>query len=73
MTIQDEMINYMIRELAHLLMEEQPALTLEEAMDQVFNSTTYQKVMDTTNGLYSQSPRYVYSILQHELRTGRIG
>jgi hypothetical protein len=73
MKIEDEMINYMIRELAHLLMEEQPTLTLEEAMDQVFNSTTYQKVMDTTNGLYSQSPRYVYSILQHELRTGRIG
>lgn len=73
MTIEDEMINYMLKELALLLIEEHPELSLEEATDQVFNSVTYQKVIDTSNGLYSQSPRYVYSILQHEMKTGVIG
>jgi hypothetical protein len=55
MTIEDEMINYMLKELASLLIEEHPELSLEEATDQVFNSVTYQKVIDTSNGLYSQS------------------
>lgn len=73
MTIEDEMINYMLKELSALLIEEHSELSIEEATDLVFNSETYQKVIDTTNGLYSQSPRYVYSILQHELSTGVIG
>jgi hypothetical protein len=39
----------------------------------VFNSDTYEKVMDEGTGLYYQSPRYVFSYLITELKTGKLG
>jgi hypothetical protein len=63
----------MIGDLAALLIECNPSLTMEQAMSVVFNSDTYEKVMDECTGLYYQSPRYVFSYLSTELKTGKLG
>ena len=48
-------------------------LSMEEALSMVFNSETDQKLLDDNTRLYYQSPRYVYTYLEHVLKTGRIG
>jgi hypothetical protein len=63
----------MIGDLAALLIERNPSLTMEQAMSEVFNSDTYEKVMDEGTGLYYQSPRYVFSYFITELKTGKLG
>ena len=46
---------------------------MQKALDIVFNSDTYQKLLNDTTRLYYQSARYVFSYLQHELETGKVG
>lgn len=48
-------------------------LSVEEGLDVVYNSETYEKLMDTSTGLYSQSAGYVYSFLSNEQEYGRMG
>ena len=62
----------MASELAVLLMEENPQLTMEQALEIVLNSDTYQRLQKDSAQLYHQSPRYVYSFLETELKTGKM-
>ena len=62
----------MVKHLALLLVEDQPQLTMEQALATVINSDTYQRLQRDATGLYYQSPRYVYSFLDSELKTGSI-
>lgn len=68
----DEMKNDMVKELAVLLMEKDSSLSMDRALSLVFNSDTYQKILDEKTRLYYQSPRYVFSYLENELETGKI-
>ena len=43
-----------------------------QALADVINSDTYQRLQDDGTTFYYQSPRYVYSFLQTELKTGKI-
>lgn len=43
-----------------------------EAMSAVYNSQTYEKILDLSTGLYYQSAAYNYELLKHELQTGRL-
>ena len=52
---------------------EERGLTMKQALDTVYNSETYTKVLDLRTGLYSQSTAYVYSILETEILTGKLG
>lgn len=63
----------MVKNLALLMVEKDPSLTMEQALSIVFNSETYQKMMDEETRLYYQSPRYVFSFLETELNTGKMG
>lgn len=72
MSEKDEMKNDMVKELASLLMENDGSLTMEQALSLVFNSDTYQKLLNDKTRLYYQSPLYVYSYLENELKTGKI-
>ncbi|MBQ6772169.1 MAG: hypothetical protein IJP44_14490 [Bacteroidales bacterium] len=63
----------MVKSLALLLMEKDTTLSMEQALSIVFNSDTYQKLMDEKTRLYYQSPRYVLSFLETELTTGKMG
>lgn len=42
-----------------------------EALDTVYHSQFYDKLMDTETGLYYQSPAYCYEFLKHELKYGK--
>lgn len=72
MNIQEQMKLDMVKNLALLLLDDEPQLTMEQALSTVFNSDTYQRLLRDATGLYYQSPRYVYSFLQSEIKTGSI-
>lgn len=66
------MIEELVKELSLRLMED-CGMTMRQALDTVYNSETYSKVLDLGTGLYSQSTAYVYSILETEILTGKVG
>jgi hypothetical protein len=72
MSTQELMKLDMVKNLALLLMDDDPQLTMEQALATVINSDTYQRLQRDVTGLYHQSPRYVYSFLKSELTTDSI-
>ena len=66
------MIEELVKELT-LRLKDERGLTKRQALDTVYNSETYTKVFDLRTGLFSQSTAYVYSILETEILTGKIG
>ena len=44
----------------------------EDAMDGVYNSQLYEKILDLETGLYYQSAGYNYELLRNELLTGKV-
>ena len=62
----------MVKHLALRLMDENSQLTIEQALSTVINSDTYQRLQDDATGLYYQSPGYVYSFLENELKAARV-
>ena len=68
----DHMKLDMVTKLASLLTEDQPQLTMEQAISTVVNSDTYLRLQEDESALYYQSPRYVYSFLASELKTGKV-
>ena len=72
MNEQGEMKADLVKNLAILLMNENKEMKIDEALAIVFNSDTYQKIMNDKAGLYFQSPRYVFSFLESELKNGKI-
>ena len=71
MTTQEEQskqfqIECLTNELIAMLMEER-GMTMEQAMDIIYNSHTYEKVERAGTGLYFQSAVYVMDLLQEEL------
>ena len=73
MNEKQEMMTDMVKNLAIFLMEKNDSLTMEEALSIVFNSDTYQKIIDERTRLYYQSPRYVFAFLDEELKNGKLG
>ncbi|PTL34329.1 hypothetical protein C7120_07290 [Prevotella sp. oral taxon 376] len=73
MSEKEEMKSDMVRDLASLLMDRDPGLSMDQALGMVFNSETYQKLLEDKTRLYYQSAGYVFSYLQQELETGKIG
>lgn len=72
MSEKEQMIMDMVKNLALLLLGQQPDLSLEQALSQVVNSDTYQKLLNERTHLYYQSPKYVFSFLDQELKTGKM-
>lgn len=66
------MTEELVKEMALRLMDER-GMTMKQALDTIYNSETYTKLLDERTGLYSQSTAYVYSILETEILTGKIG
>lgn len=59
------------RDLANRLVRDF-SMTVPEALRVVYNSETYEKLINPMTGLYFQSPLYVYDFLKNEVLTGRI-
>ena len=62
----------MVKHLALRLMDHDPQLTMEQALSTVINSETYRRLLRDATGLYYQSPGYVYSFLENELKAARV-
>lgn len=60
----------MLSELVTLIMERWH-YSINEALETVYNSETFARLNDKNTGLYYQSPGYVYSFLDNELKEGR--
>ncbi len=65
------MINCRIKDIVVWLMADY-GLTLTAALDGVYNSDWYSKLLDMDTGLYYQSAAYNYELLKTELKYGRI-
>ena len=66
---QNFLIAYTIDRMTEFLIEDYE-LSIAAALQFIYNSETYQKLNQTDNGLYEQSPSYVYELLSHEYQTG---
>jgi hypothetical protein len=58
-------------ELAGYLVEDYH-YTLQEALEALYTSETFERLQNDETGLYYQSPGYVYSFLQNEINTAAI-
>ena len=67
-----EMKAYMVNRLAMMLLEHNQEMSMEQALGVVFNSDTYQKIINDKTRFYYQSPLYVYAYLDQELKEGKI-
>lgn len=72
MNEREQMTLDMVKNLALLLMDANHNLSMEQALSIVFNSNTYQLLLNDRTRLYYQSPRYVYSFLENEVRIGSV-
>jgi len=66
------MVDILTRDLITLLMERQN-MDMKSAFDMFYNSDTYAALLRSESGLYFQSPKYIYSILENEMKTGKMG
>ena len=64
------LIELTIDDVARYLIED-TGVSVIEALDTVYHSQLYDKLMDTETGLYYQSPAYCYEYLKHELKYGK--
>ena len=63
------LIAYTVDRMTEFLIEDHE-LSIATALQFLYNSDTYQKLTQTENGLYEQSPSYVYELLNREYLTG---
>ena len=56
--------------IAYLVEEED--ISIEQAMDRVYNSKVFAKLCDRETGLYRESSAYVLSLLKDELANGKL-
>ena len=68
---EQQMMEYMVQDLVEILSEEK-SIEFDIAMKTIFDSETYEKLIDPETGLYRESPPYVYGLLQDELEYGHI-
>ena len=66
-----QMIEYMVQDLIEIISETQN-LEYENAMNLLYKSQIYNKLLDIETGLYRESPAYVYGLLQDEFNFGHI-
>lgn len=60
----------MAADLAKLLVDKLN-MTIGAALDALYDSRTYSFLCKKNTGLYFQSPLYVFSFLEEEIRTGK--
>ena len=65
------LIDNLTKNLVLLVMEDFN-YSITEAMDAVYSSQLYEKILDLETGLYYQSAGYNYELLRNELLTGKV-
>ena len=64
---QQEMIEYTTQEVIGYLIEDK-GITIEQAMEQLYMSDTFEKLSDVETGLYLEGSTYVYELLKREIQ-----
>lgn len=67
---QDFIIAYAIDRMTEFLIEDYQ-IEIPQALQYIYNSETYQKLQKTENGLFIQSPSYIYELLNKEYQSGQ--
>ena len=62
---QKQLMEYATQDLVAMLVERQ-GLTLEDAMQRVYHSQLYTKLLDQETGLYLEGSEYLYGFLAEE-------
>ena len=70
-TEQKFLVECMIDDIARYLIEGS-GMSILEALDIVYNSELYEKLVDLETGLFYQSPTYCYEYLKHEMKYGKL-
>ena len=65
------LIDTLTKNLTLKVMEEF-GFSATDAMDAVYNSQHYEKILDLETGLYFQSAGYNYEMLREELQNGKV-
>ncbi|MCQ2283327.1 MAG: hypothetical protein MJZ57_00340 [Bacteroidales bacterium] len=65
------MVELMTADLIRLLIERED-YEFARAFEVVYDSVTYRALIRPETGLYFQSPGYVFSYLQNEIKTGKM-
>ena len=65
------LIDSLVEQLTLMAVEEYN-LSVPQALELVYNSQLYEKIMDLDSGLYYQSAKYNYEMLRHEMKYGKI-
>lgn len=68
--IQSYLIDYTVDRMTEFLFEDY-GLPIDSALHFIYNSTTYQKLINIENGLYEQSASYVYELLSEEFESSQ--
>lgn len=67
----DFIIDHIIDQMAYFMTQDY-RLSVPETLNFIYNSETYRLLLDKANGLYVQSPSYIYELLKKEYLTGSI-
>ena len=65
------LIDSLVEQLTLMAVEEY-GLSVPQALELVYNSQLYEKIMDLDSGLYYQSANYNDELLRHEMKYGKI-
>jgi len=71
MNKQKQLIEYIVQDVIAFIIEDEN-IELEDAMNQFYNSTVFEKLQDIETGLYLESSAYVYDMLKNEMENGRL-
>lgn len=71
MSKEKQLMEYMVQDMVEIIAEVR-SIEYDEAMSILYNSLIYEKIMDPETGLYTESPAYVYDLLNDELKFGKI-
>lgn len=66
------LIDSLVEQLSLMIMGAY-GFSITEALNVVYNSQLYDKIIDIETGLYYQSALYNYQLLKQELTYGKIG
>ena len=71
MDVINALIEGVTQDLIIYLVEDKEVV-IEDAMNMVYRSTTFEKLSNFNTGLYRESSAYVYELLKDELREGKL-
>lgn len=47
------------------------SISIDEALNKVYNSITYEKLKNKKTGMYAESSEYIYELLKDEINNNR--